>query len=249
MPVANPHGHYHFLEGEDAFSQGVIADPGYEIVRVTLGAAMEWCHGFDHIRAHLTAEGLEPASLCAVELRSPAPMTPDEFASFNAAYRDKLSKWDLLVGGLNPVAGTNVAPMYSPPAKPELHAFSYTVPSDEGVPTLVISSAAEGREGGKTPPEQVVCYGRTDFASMRRKGASVMKTIARRLVDLGGDWDLISGTNLYTVRSLDGVVDDVLDKLGPGARYGTVWYHAWPSLVNLELGIDMRAIRRELFPC
>ena len=248
MPVAHPHGHYHYLKGEASFSHGVIADPGYEIVRVTPGAAMEWCHGFDHIHAHLEAEGLEPASLCAVELRSPAPVTAAELDSFNASYRDRLSQCGLLVDGHSPLARTNVAPMYSPPAKPELYAFSHTVPTDAQTPTVVISGAAEVGEG-KTPAERIVCGGRTDAESMRKKGTWVMKRVAQRLLDLGGDWDWISGINLYTVQSLDGVIDDVFERLGSGARHGAVWHHARPHLVDLELAVDVRAIRRELFPC
>ncbi len=248
MPISNPHGHYHFLKGAAPFSLGVIADSGYEIVRVTLASATEWGHGFDYIRAHLEGQELEPVSLCAVELRSPAPATREEFRGFSAAYCDKLKQWDLFVNGINPVARTNVAPMYSPPAKIELYAFSYTVPTDDPVPTFVVSGAADSRDGN-TPEERVVCFGQTDVESMRTKGAFVMSTVAQRLLDLGGAWNSVSSTNLYSVRGVDGVIDDILEELGPAARHGAVWHHAWPPLVDLELEVDVRAIRRELFAC
>ena len=84
---------------------------------------------------------------------------------------------------------------------------------------------------------------------MRTKGAFVMSTVAQRLLDLGGAWNSVSSTNLYSVRGVDGVIDDILEELGPAARHGAVWHHAWPPLVDLELEVDVRAIRRELFAC
>jgi len=249
MPIAHPHGHYHFLKGAAPFSGGVIADPGYEIVRVTLGQATEWYHGFDYIHSHLSDLGLELTALCALELRAPAPMTREEFRSFNASYRDQLSKSNLLVDEINPIARTNVAPMYSPPATSELYAFSYTSPTDDGdVPTFVISGAADSREG-KTAEERVICFGQTDVESMRKKGAFVMSTVAQRLLDLGGTWDAVSNANLYSAHGVDGVIDDILEELGPAAGRGTVWHYARPPLVDLELEVDVRAIRQELFTC
>ncbi len=247
MPIANPRGHYHFLKGSAPFSLGVIADPGYEIVRVTLANATELGHGFDYIRTHLEGRGLV-ASLCALELRSPAPMSREEFRAFSGSYCDKLRQWDLFVNDINPVARTNVAPMYSPPTKTELYAFSYTTTTDDQIPTFVISGAADGRDGN-TPEERVVCFGQTDVESMRTKGAFVMSTVAQRLLDLGGGWDSVSSTNLYSVRGVDGVIDDILEELGPAARRGAVWHHAWPPLLDLELEVDVRAIRREQFEC
>jgi hypothetical protein len=248
MSIAHPTGHYHFLKGGAPFSSGVIADPGYEIVRVTLGSATEWCHGFDHIRSHLTGLGLEVTSLCAIELRAPAPMTLEEFRTFNVTYREKLSHWDLLVDGVNPVARTNVAPMYSPPVKTELYAFSYTVPTDDPVSTFVISGAADSQKG-KTPEERVVCFGQTDVDSMRKKAAFVVNLVEQRMLDLGGSWDSVSSTNFFSVHGMDGVIDGILGALGPAAFRGTVWHHAWPPLVDLKLEMDARAIRQEIFAC
>jgi len=248
MPIAHPQGHYHFLKGAAPFSLGVIADPGHEIVRVTMGHPMEWSHGFDFIRTHLEGQELEPAALCAIELRSPQPMTRDAFRAFNTEYCGKLKQWDLFVDGVNPVARTNVAPMYSPPAKTELYAFSFTVPSDDEVPTFIISGAADSRDGN-TPEEQVICFGQSDPESMRTKAAFVMSTVTQRLLDLGETWDAVSSTNLYIVRGADAVGGDILEKLGPAARRGMVWHHAWPPLVDLELEVDTRAIRREQFVC
>ena len=53
MLIANPQGHYHFLKGIDPYSCGVVADPGYEIVFVTLRSPTSWKEGFHLIDRHL----------------------------------------------------------------------------------------------------------------------------------------------------------------------------------------------------
>ena len=148
MLIAKSEGHYHFLKGIDPYSCGVIADPGWEIVHVTLEQALPWREGFDRVEAHLQEVGRDRQALCGMELRSPAPFTMAGFIAFNRDYCRVLKAWDLYVGELNPVARTNVAPLFDPPGEPVLHAFSYTVPAlVDTSRTLVIAGAGELREG------------------------------------------------------------------------------------------------------
>ena len=111
MLIHNPKGHYHFLQGIDPYSCGVIADPGYEIVNVTLKHPIPWREGFTGIDAYLKAQGQERTALCAIQLRSPAPFTMEGFIDFNRGYCEVLQEWGLYVDELNPLARTNVAPV------------------------------------------------------------------------------------------------------------------------------------------
>ena len=47
MLLPNPAGNYHFLTGIEPYSSGVIADPGFEIVHVTLARPCPYREGFD----------------------------------------------------------------------------------------------------------------------------------------------------------------------------------------------------------
>ena len=60
MLIAHPKGHYHFLQGIDPYSCGIIADPGYEIIHVTLAEALPWRAGFERVDAveHRTTNDL-----------------------------------------------------------------------------------------------------------------------------------------------------------------------------------------------
>ena len=91
----NPIGNYRFLTGIAPYSAGVVAMPGFEIVRATLQRPIPYQAGFDLIAAHLDTLDRPRAALCAVELRLPAPLTFAGFANFNAGYQSILAGWDL----------------------------------------------------------------------------------------------------------------------------------------------------------
>ena len=74
-------GNYRFIPGITAFSSGVIAMPGHEIVHATLAAPMPWREGFALIERHLRAQGRPRTALCGIELRSPAQFRPVAMAT------------------------------------------------------------------------------------------------------------------------------------------------------------------------
>ena len=68
-------GGYRFIPGVFQYSGGVIALPGFEIVRVRFRRTPNLADGFDRIAAHLQEAGRPSAAFCACELRSPAPFS------------------------------------------------------------------------------------------------------------------------------------------------------------------------------
>ena len=249
MLIPNPQGHYHFLKGIEPYSAGVIADPGFEIVHVTLrDQDVDWRNGFDLIEARLQTEGVERSALCGVELRSPAPFTMPGFISFNDGYCNVLKQWGLYIGDVNPVARTNVAPQYSPPESPILYGFSYVVPTDEPVPsTLVIAGAGELRDG-ILDERGIVRAGDTGPEAIAEKAAFVMKVMEERLHGLGARWDLLQVINVYTVHPIDDIAERViLNRLGPARSRGIQWHRSFPPVDGIEFEMDMRGVRQELF--
>src|SRR5205814_1795308 len=55
----HPTGSYRFLPGISAFSSGVIAMPGHEIVHATLGTPLPWPDGLALVEPHLRAQGAD----------------------------------------------------------------------------------------------------------------------------------------------------------------------------------------------
>jgi hypothetical protein len=246
MLLAHPEGQYHFLQGIAPYSCGVVADPGYEIVHATLEQPLPWRRGFDWIEAYLGDLGRGRGALCAVELRSPAPFSMRGFIDFNRAYCAVLESWGLYVGGLNPVARTNVAPRHEPPEAVALHGFSYTVPSPPGSsPTLIVAGAGELR-GGILEAERIIRPGDTCPAAMREKAVYVMSVMEERLRGLGGGWGLVTAVDVYTVHLQENLLEDtVLPGLGAARRHGLRWHCARPPVLDIDFEMDLRGVRTE----
>ncbi|MEE2659635.1 MAG: RidA family protein [Candidatus Latescibacterota bacterium] len=248
MLIANPRGNYHFLKGIDPYSSGVIANSGYEIVFVTLRESRIWKEGFDAIGQHLSEVSQERSALCGVQLRCPQPYSIQGFIDFNRDYCKVLEDWNLFLGDLNPVARTNVAPVYAPPSQPELFAFAYTQPvrTERADPTLVIAGGGELRDGVLSE-KSIIRRGDTSPEAMREKADFVMKLMESRLDGLGAGWDLLNQINLYTAYPIDDFAKDViLTRLGPARRMGVHWHDTRPPIVDIDFEMDMRGVRQEL---
>lgn len=247
MATHNTQAHYKFVKGIDPYSCGVVADPGWEIVRVTLGAAILWREGFQFADGYLSGLGLPRAALCAMELRSPKPFSMSGFIDFNAGYRAVLKEWGLLADGVNPVARTNVAPQQDPPATVSLHAFSFVRPNPGlGRPTFVVAGAGELREG-TLESHRIVRRGETTPAALLEKAAYVLDVMRERLEGLEVGWSQVTGVNIYTVHPLDEPLRALLlDRLGPAARRGLCWHLTRPPVLEIEFEMDVRGVACEV---
>jgi hypothetical protein len=244
MLVSNQRGNYRFLKGIAAYSSGVIADPGYEIVHVTLAMPVAVRAGFDLIEGHLGSAGRPVQALCAIELRSPRPFPFDGFAEFNASYSAILVEADLLTDGLNPIARTNVAPEVDPPSEPVLYGFSYAVPARnlDLPPTFVVAGAGELSDD-RYDAQHIVRAGETSDEAMRDKAKCVLEHVQRRMSGLGADWAQVNAVNVYTVRNIFPFLrEEILARVEAAARHGVRWHYARPPIEGLEFEMDVRGV-------
>jgi len=241
-----PNGDYRFLPGIRAFSSGVVASPGWEIVRATLGAPVPWRDGFALIEGHLRARGRPRTALCGIELRSPAPFTFEGFDRFNEGYRALLDEWGILVGGDNPIPRTNVAPVVAAPAQPSLYAFDYTVAGETAVPTFVVAGAGEMGDRVRGA-DGIVRRGETSPDAMREKARFVMGVMAERMRALGAEWSRVTAVDVYTTHPIHGfLIDEILGPAGAAAVHGVRWFPSRPPIEGLEFEVDLRGVKREL---
>lgn len=245
----NPNGNYRFLTGIAPYSAGVVAMPGYEIVRVTLQRSLPYRTGFDLIAQYLAALERPRAALCAVELRLPRPLSFAGFARFNQDYQKLLAAWNLWVEGRNPIARTNVAPLLAAPEEPALYAFAYTVPADTLArpTTFVVAGAGELADQADLSPSAVVRPGETAPEALREKAQTVMAVMQTRLAGLGADWDAVTAVEIYTDQPIHSFLDQViLEPMGPAAAHGVHWYLSRPPIADLVFEMDLRGVRSEL---
>lgn len=244
--LANPAGNYRFLTGIAPYSAGVVAAPGYEIVRAVLAHSVPWHAGFARIERHLSGLGRPRAALCGVELRSPAPFSFAGFAAFNGEYQMRLAEWNLLLDGVNPIARTNVAPAVNLPAEPSLYAFSYTrsIDSPDASRTFIVAGAGDLRDQADLSPAAIVRPGATSAEAMAEKAAAVLAVMQARLFGLGMTWADVGGVGVYTVQPLHPLLEStIFSSLHEATNCGIHWHYSRPPIAGLEFEMDLHGVR------
>ena len=122
-------GGYRYVPAVFQYSAGVAAEEGFELERARFMKPVPLTEAFAAVEAHLAAIGRPTTAFAQCELRSPAPFTDQGFIDFNKHYVSTLERWGIYKDGINPVARTNVCPVYDLPAEPSMLAFTYTVPA------------------------------------------------------------------------------------------------------------------------
>lgn len=240
--LVHPDGGYRFAPGISPYSGGVVAEPGFTIHHVSLRRRVHWREGFELVAAELAARSRPKTALCGIELRCPRPHPFDGFGSFNDDYRAVLADWGVLVGDHNPVARTNVAPIADPPEGTDLHAFSYTAPTevDDG-PHVVVAGAGDLHDQSDLRPEAIVAPGETTPAAMAAKAEVVVGEMTARLSTLGLDWSAVTVVDVYTNEALQPLLDEVVRPLlGPAGARAITWWPSLPPIEGLAFEMDVR---------
>ena len=248
VPVFAPGG-YRYIKAVFQYSGGVAAEPGFEIERARFLKPLPLVDAFAAVEAHLKALGRPTVAFAQCELRSPAPFTDQGFYEFNKVYVTTLARWGLYREGdplLNPVARTNVCPMYDQPSSPSMVAFSYTLPAANAARgSFVTAGGGDARESGPSYRDRIVRLGDTSPEGLREKVAFVIAEMERRLGLLGFAWKDVVTTQAYTVQNIGHLVGELFAARGatPG---GLVWYYTRPPVVDLEFEMDVRGAAREI---
>jgi hypothetical protein len=236
--VHNAEGGYFFLPGIRAFSGGAAADDDHEIVRVRTRRRVVDLP--DLVRSELDRHARPASALCSVELRSPQPMTWDEFESFNEPYATMLDDLGVTIDGTNPVARTNVVPVAGAPEDSIVHAVAFTVPRAPGRRrTYVIAGAAEVAGDSAA---NVVRPGDTSAEAITSKVRFVLDRMTERMAALAVDRDELATAHVYTEHPLGPELCAEIGRVTGDADGGFVLHPARPPIAGLEFEMDMRSI-------
>ncbi len=239
-------GGYRYIPAVFQYSGGVAAEDGFELERARFMRPVPLAKAFAAIEAHIKAIGRPLTAFAQCELRSPAPFSDQGFIDFNKQYVTTLERWGIYKDGVNPVARTNVCPMYNEPAEPSMLAFTYTVPvSSGGRRTFMLSGGGDAREGGQTYRDRIVRLGDCSPEGLREKVVFVIEEMERRLKALGFGWQDAVSTQAYTVQNIGHLVGEELARRG-AIESGLVWSYARPPVIGLDYEMDVRGTAREL---
>lgn len=241
-------GGYRYLPGGFQYCAAVQALPGHGIERVALERPVPMAQGFALIEAYLQQQGRPLGSLCAIEMRSPAPMAEPEFVAFNRAYVQTLERWGLYRDERNPVARCNLIPATDAPAEASLHAFSHTVPAPAARVGDFISSGAAECPDRPNYRASIVRLGETSPDALRDKLRFALGDLESRLVALGLQWRDVAQTRLYTVHDLHPFFGPEFAARGALAG-GLQWHWVRPPVQDLEIELDaLRVSTQRLLP-
>jgi len=235
---------FHAVPSVPQYSAGVYASPGYEIVRYRFTEEVPVSEAFDRIEELLVSQDLPTTSVCAFELRSPAPFTEEGFAAFNKTYNGRLEKWGLLEPGYNPVSRSNVCPKNNPPSETVVYAFSIVRPTESQRKTFVVAGSGEVPEGKLNYHDHIVALGDTSPEGMRTKAKWVIREMSNRLQLLGATWTDVCDANVYTVHEYLHIMDSELP-IRTNSAYA--WVYANPPIVGLDYEMDCRAVAVDYF--
>jgi hypothetical protein len=244
--IVFPAGGYRYIPAVFQYSAGVAAQDGFELERVRFRKPLPMADAFAAVEAHLRSVGRPTTAFAQCELRSPEPFDDQGFIDFNRHYVTTLERWGLYDDGVNPVARTNVCPMYDKPPAPSMYAFCYTVPArPDGARTFMLAGGGDARSGPQPYRERSVRLNDTSPEGLREKAVFVIEEMEARLKALGFGWNDAVSTQVYTVQNIGHLVGELLAKRGAAAG-GVVWYYVRPPVVGLEYEMDVRGVAREL---
>jgi hypothetical protein len=238
-------GGYRYIPAVFQYSAGVAAEDGFELERARFLAPVPLAEAFERVERHLKAIGRPFTAVAQCELRSPQPFNDQGFIDFNRQYVRTLERWGIYKDGVNPVARTNVCPMYHEPATPSMLAFTYSVPAKSARRTFMLSGGGDARPGSEPYSERIVRYRDTSPDGMRDKMLFVIAEMERRMKLLGFGWPDAVSTQAYTVHNIGHLVGEELAKRGAIAG-GLIWNFARPPVIGLDYEMDVRGTAREL---
>jgi hypothetical protein len=211
------------------FSEGIVADPGHDLVHAVFLRPVPLHQGLEAAAQHVQAAGRPVTALAAFELRLPAPLGREDFDAFNRPYAERMRALGLVSGDELVTARTNVAPTIAGVTERSLHAFTYTVPgSDRPGAAFRLSGATETRHDGSEGDQL----------------QSIVEELQGRLGELGVSWDDATAISVYG-RTSSGLAG-VRKSFRTAALRGLTWFAALPPLDGFAYEIDAQGVGTEL---
>jgi hypothetical protein len=237
-------GGFAYLRGRALpFSNGVIALNGHVFTRVRLRNIHPLAEGLEITAEWIKSQNRPLASLAACELRSPAPMSRSNFVAFNDHYISLLRSNGFAANGAFPIARSNMALQFKPPSSNTLFAFTYATPFVPAVETSSRDFLISGKPETAEDPPSIIAMGDVSPAGLIAKSTYVIQELRRRVDLLGGRWKDITGAQIYTVHSLNPVLDGL--RSNGLTSVGLTLFPGYPPIIGLDFEIDVRSVSFE----
>ena len=234
--LVNEAGNYRVLPGNAAYCTGILPDAGYEVVRVQLEAWLPVNEAYRFIEAHLQAAGRPVQAFCGIEMRQPAPLTPDNWSAFNAPYLQQLRAWNLVHGDWSLVCRSNIALAVHAPQTASVCAFSYVRPGSLAATSFCLSGQADIGPGG-----DIIAAGEVGPEAMHQRARYTIDTLGASMAKLGLSWADARQVAIFHVHDIPALWGpELLGAVGRTLRNGVIVYRARPPIAGGEVELEAR---------
>src|SRR5690348_1724561 len=232
--IENQAGGYRIAMGGPAFCAGVVANPGFEIVRAHLRPWVPLAQAYAFVETYLKSVGRPVQALSGMELRAPAQLSLDDWSAFNASYLEHIRRWGLMVGDRSGVCRSNIAVALQPPPVTSLCAFSYTVPTSAKTPTFCLSGVADVDRSGN-----IVAEGDLGSQGMHTRTRFTIDTVGGTLARLGHTWADTTEIAIFHVADIPDLFGNaLLGSVGEAIARGVVVFRARPPRAGAEVELE-----------
>lgn len=232
----HPTGTYRYLPAINAYSSGIAVEPGHAVIGLRFAQQVPLAEALVRVDEEIERRGLKPTSLAALQLRSPAVMSPRSFGSFNTHYLDELTRRGLLLDGASPLARTNVVPVFGAPIEPVVFAAFLVVPKEGASGDFVV--AGSGESVGGVEAEHIAAYSDVSQAGLRTKALFVLDIMRERLVGLGAETTSPTSIGVYTGYEIYGLSTLLAAHLPACEWSGYIAYPSRPPVSHIEFEMD-----------
>lgn len=231
-----------YLPGSSTFSSGLAVEAGHRIVEWELGSPMPLAPAFERVSDELGKNHLTWDAVAGIDLRSPAPLTPAEFAAFNAEYSLLLGRYyPRQEGAPMPLTRTNVAVLEPYITESSIRAVQVVVPDEAAAGgDFVLSGLAE--IAGSPGPENTVAYRDTSETGLRAKVDFVAAQLAARLAALGISPAEAHVVDAYTAQPMGWLESVLAQTFTAIPRFGVHRWLARPPVADLEIELGCKRL-------
>ncbi|HET8591033.1 MAG TPA: hypothetical protein VFM01_15455 [Nakamurella sp.] len=224
------------------FSSGLAVESGYRLVEWELGTLLPLASAFDRVSQELGRNQLTWQAVAGIDLRSPAPLPPAEFAAFNVEYSRLLGRhYPQTEGAPMPLTRTNVAVLEPFITEPSVRAVQVVIPdqtADGG--DFVLSGLAEIT--GSPAPDNIVAYHDTSETGLRRKVDHIVAQLVTRLAALGISPADASIVDVYAAQPMGWLETVLASTFTSITRFGVHRWPALPPVADLEIEIGCKRL-------
>lgn len=240
----HPNKKFSYIPAINAYSSGVTPAAGYSLVGLRFDKPTTFLKAIEYLDKYLPTVGLDPTNIVSFEFRSPKPFSFNGFGDFNEVYYNELKRRNLLIDSINPIARTNVSPVYMQITEPLL--FGLHVLKESNTPNKDYVVAGSGEVDGALDPNNIIARGDLTPSGLEKKARFVLEEMRNRLLALRNEYVMPTEVNVYTVHEIAGL-PALIDEYLPGLAKSciNIWVSA-PPIIEVEFEMDLRRLSTQL---